>query len=363
MALEDTILDIQKGIRGGRYINEASISQGIVLRLLGELGWPTYDTEIVAPEYAVEGRRVDYALCHPTTKPQVFIEVKRLGNSGGAETQLFEYAYLIGVPLAVLTDGQEWHFFLPGAAGRYQERRVYKLDILERDVPEVVQRLQRYLAYKNVISGKAIKAAQEDYENVAKKRDIRSTLPIAFKRLFEEIDAELVDLLADKVEDLCGYRPDPDTVTDFLERQVSTPRQTTFIPRTVRRAKPKSQPKPQPKPRHQGPYTIEFLGEEHKVQNASEGFLLALELLAKEDPEILPRFAALPKHGKKRRYVAEAKEDLYPGRPDLVESFSHRLSSGWWVGTNYSTSNKKSILQRVCEVSDLEYGSDLVLNF
>ena len=34
MKLEDTILNIQRGIKEGSYINEASVSQGIVLRLL-----------------------------------------------------------------------------------------------------------------------------------------------------------------------------------------------------------------------------------------------------------------------------------------------------------------------------------------
>jgi hypothetical protein len=38
--------------------------------------------------------------------------------------------------MAVLTDGQEWHFFLPTEQGDYGERRVYKLDLLERDPQE-----------------------------------------------------------------------------------------------------------------------------------------------------------------------------------------------------------------------------------
>jgi predicted type IV restriction endonuclease len=73
MNLKDHILDVQQGIRTGRFLNEASVSQGIVLRLLQALGWPTYDTQIVSPEYTVSGTRVDYALCHPRSKPIVFI--------------------------------------------------------------------------------------------------------------------------------------------------------------------------------------------------------------------------------------------------------------------------------------------------
>jgi len=54
----------------------------------------------------------------------VFIEVKQVGQSDGGERQLFEYAFHRGVPMAILTDGQEWHFFLPAKQGDYGDRRV-----------------------------------------------------------------------------------------------------------------------------------------------------------------------------------------------------------------------------------------------
>jgi hypothetical protein len=50
--VKEDLLDIRAGIRAGRYVNEATVSQGIVQRLLNALGWPVYNTEIVAPEYS-----------------------------------------------------------------------------------------------------------------------------------------------------------------------------------------------------------------------------------------------------------------------------------------------------------------------
>jgi predicted type IV restriction endonuclease len=47
--MKDDLLDIRSGIKAGRYVNEATVSQGIVQRLLNALGWPVYDTEIVTP--------------------------------------------------------------------------------------------------------------------------------------------------------------------------------------------------------------------------------------------------------------------------------------------------------------------------
>ncbi len=39
------------------------------------------------------------------------------------------------------------------------------------------------------------------------------------------------------------------------------------------------------------------------------------------DPIFLERFAALPKHGSKRRYLARSKEELYAGSPHLNEVY------------------------------------------
>src|SRR5690606_33900989 len=98
--MNQTLESIREGLRRNSFVNEASVSQGIVLRLLRELGWDTFDVDIVSPEYSVEGRRVDYALCHPQRKPRVFIEVKQVGKAAlDFEEQLAAYAYKEGVPL------------------------------------------------------------------------------------------------------------------------------------------------------------------------------------------------------------------------------------------------------------------------
>jgi predicted type IV restriction endonuclease len=130
--VEADLLDIRAGIKAGRYVNEATVSQGIVQRLLHALGWPVYDTEIVAPEYSLGGRRADYALCHPPREPVILIEVKQVGQSKGADRQLFEYALHKGVPMAILTDGQEWNFFLPTEQGDYSPPQLPSLGVAER---------------------------------------------------------------------------------------------------------------------------------------------------------------------------------------------------------------------------------------
>jgi hypothetical protein len=293
-------------------VNEATVSQGIVQRLLHSLGSPVYDPEVVAPEYSLGTRRVDYALCHPPREPVILVEVKQVGQSKGADRQLFEYAFHEGVPMAILTDGQEWNFFLPTEQGDYGERQVYKLDILERDPAEIESSLERYLEYEAVRSGQAIEAARRDYRNAARKRRAQRTLPDAWDRLMDSEDELLIELLSDKVEDLCGVKPEPDAVAAFLRGQALLRSET---PPVVASQWPERSTQPTTRsdvPKSVG-YTFE--GRWRPARSARELLIKVFGEFAERDPSFLERFAALPKHGRKRRYLAHTREELYLGSP------------------------------------------------
>lgn len=365
MKLEQHIEEIRSGVKAGRYATEASVSQGIILRLLHALGWPMYDTRIVCPEYSLEGRRVDFGLCHPSNKPIAFIEVKQIGQSNGAERQLFEYAFHIGVPLAILTDGQEWNFFLPAEQGDYGERRVYKLDIVERDLTECAIRLRRYISYDEITSGRAIAAAREDYLNISRDRQMRVTLPEAWLNLITEEDELLLELLADRVESLCGFKPDLDMTARFLKenillRSVTAPTQPSrSAPVGARTTPPAQDSVPQ-----RSVNTVGFSLDGHYFnwRNAREVLVNVFEALAERDSTFLQRFATLPKHGRTRRYLARTPDELYPGRPDLARDHSSMLKAGWYIGTNVSRAAIARIVEMGCNVANLRFGRDLVIN-
>ena len=201
MSLEETISGIQENLRQGRFRNEAAVSQGVILPMLQALDWSVFNPSLVFPQYPTEGREaVDYALCSSNGQPLVFLEAKRVGTvDDDAETQLFRYAFQRGVPLLILTDGQEWDFYVPYGQGTYKERRVYRLDLLERDLKECSYRLQRYLSNSNVLNGSAFDNARADYDDAFRQRQIDEALPSAWKRLIEEADESLVEALAKKV--------------------------------------------------------------------------------------------------------------------------------------------------------------------
>ena len=348
MELSKELYEIQKAIELGQFPNEAAVSRGVVMRVLSALGWPVFDPTIVWPEYPLESLRVDYALCTPPKKAALIIEVKAIGKAENSDAQLLEYAFKSGVPMALLTDGQEWHFYLPSGQGSFEERRFYKLDIIERDIQESAERLNKYLSFDRVKSGDALRAAQADYSSAAIARTVQETIPQAWQRLIEERDSLLVDLISEKVADICGYNPDPDLIDEFLNKQAK-----------VRIIEPTSIKKPQLPTPVSTPGGIYYIlnGEKTNCRSAKEVLVGAMEALSSRDPEFLNRFASR-KHGRRRRYSSPIREELYPDRPDLAQ-YAQQLSSGWWVGTNYSKSNIRQIIELACVVANIKYGSEL----
>ncbi len=325
------------------------------------LGWPTWDTRVVIPEYPVKGGRVDFALCDPPEKPIAFVEVKGVGQSEGAERQLFEYAFHAGVPLVILSDGQLWHFFLPAEQGNYDERRVYKLDLMERDVEESATRLTRYLQYDAVKSHEALRSAQEDYRNMSRQRLMIDTLPKAWTKLVEEEESLLLELLADQVASLCGYKPDQGTVAEFLRADLLLrPSPDRLGPKAKAATAAKTATADQSTESLQGIGFV-FRGRAHPARYAILVLFEVFEELSKADPTFLQRFSELPQ-GRTRRYIDKDPNKLFPGRPDLIKQAAHRLSSGWWIVANLSRNSIQRFIERACDVAGVKFGSELIVN-
>jgi len=108
-------------------------------------------------------------------------------------------------------------------------------------------------------------------------------------------------------------------------------------------------------------FSFTFEGTTYQTGSAREVMVKVFQLLASADAGFLERFASR-KHGKKRRYIAQEKMDLYPGRPDLSEAHSIEIVPGWWMGTNYSRNNIQQILDLALEVVQPKLRSSLRVN-
>lgn len=366
MALRESLIDIARLLREGRFPNEQAVSQGIVLRILSDLGWNTWDPETVWPEYGVGGRFVDFSLCFPAKRPKVFIEVKQTGKSEGADKQLFDYAYHEGVPMAVLTDGKSWSFYLPGEQGSFEERRVYKLDLLERSPDECCQKLVRYLECVRVTKDLALEDARKDYQDKSRRKLAWELIPKVWKELIESDDPSVFDRLSKEVENKCGVKPDVDDIREFLMRMqysiegmASSRSELPRVPETTSHSVTE---KPESTLQDAKP-SFAIRGKATACRNAKEVMIGIFRSLSEENVSFTEKcFTHTDNQGWSRTYVARNTSDLYPNRPDL-EVYSEEFTSGWFIATNLSNALKKKLIAMAADVAGLRIGTELKYNF
>ena len=176
--LRNTIAHILEHKQYLAEANEATMQQYVVLPILRALGWD--DTNLVStevlPEYAVTGGQVDYAL-KVEQKLTLFIECKKWNEPlDRHESQVTNYAFNAGVPIAVLTNGKIWRFYFSWMEGTSVSERIFcKIDI--EDQENTISDLKKYLLKFNVVSGKAERNAQIALEE-REKADKHEPSPI-----------------------------------------------------------------------------------------------------------------------------------------------------------------------------------------
>lgn len=222
--------------------DEAATKQAIILPLLHQLGWDTYNIDEVTPEFIVENRRVDYSLRLNNTN-EVFLEIKKAGEDlERFQEQLLDYSFRQGVELAVLTNGKTWWFYLPTKKGNWKTRKFYTIDIIQQEPRDVVQRFIDLLSRNNVQTGKALQHAESIYKGKQKKKLIEETIPEAWNKIITEPDSLLIDLLSETIEKICGFKPETDEINRFFKNYESR-----FL-LTPEEQAPEKPPKPKPQP-------------------------------------------------------------------------------------------------------------------
>lgn len=188
------IAEVSAGIRAGLYADEANVSAGIVSRLLASLGWPVFNPNFVKREFKLDNGRVDYALFRNPHEPYLFIEVKRVGNIDKADKQIFEYMFHRGVPLAIITDGAIWQFFLPTEPGDYSEREFLTFNVTQSAPSECVDAFHNFLSFERVCNGAALAAAKDVLLGRRREKRTKLLLPDVWEKMLLEPNEMLVNL-------------------------------------------------------------------------------------------------------------------------------------------------------------------------
>lgn len=349
--LIDHVVAIREGLKRGDYKNEAAISDGVVKRLLEAVGWPRYDQRIVFPQFPVENRKADFALCYPAGEPVVLLEVKALGEADDkAEQQLFGYCYKKHVKIGILTDGSTWKLYYPHGEGGFVDRLFCRLDLLEGEQTTIAEALQRYLAYDAVISGEAVERSRATYVNY----QWQSHFSTVWDSLLRDPDPNLVNLFRRRVNEESGSRPDKQEVVSFLRQQGQGESKTILEPA------PPDQPTPIAEDTNSPFCTLN--GVTIQCKTAKDVFVVVFSELAKRDATFCERYARTQRTGGKRLELARRAEDLYPPGSKWARMDASRLPGGWWMATHLSNELKEQRIQRACDVAGIQYGRDLIVS-
>ena len=406
MTLEAKLKDIREKLEDDKnFPNESSISQGIVLPILQELNWDIFDTKVVRPELSLPGAKrkpelVDFALYEPPdTKAKVFIEVKAKGfknpSEEAAETQLLRYTEGGKIPLAVLTDGGTWSFYLPQERGDgYGEKRVFKLDLSKHSKHSPLKSsevLQRYLEKSRVVSGEALETARvflfldkrckdesdkwqwmvdDGITQFGLAYSVLNSLAknIKPKPSQDNIDHGIIDYFHSLLREKIPQSPSGATaqlvqpesrgqVPARLSSGTSELKQPAH--RRVRQvsAPPELEALRAPKA---APFRIKELvirGRSYPCRNQKEALVNVFKKLQEEFPNFLQDFY---KHSGNRRgdggcrYLGRDQRELWMGGLSPVQ-----IGRDWVISTGYSWGGKKEIIELAAAVAGLNFKEDI----
>ncbi len=216
--MDDQIVSFINGLKSDKKIaslDEASIKQTIVMRLLFLLGWDIFNVDEVNSNYKAKNQPIDYSLRIKSSN-KIFINVKKMDKALNKSQQLLlDYAAKEGVDFTVFTDGLLWWFYLTLDKKNLEQKKFCSLDFLDQKADDIVDQLGNFLAKNPVSKGQALELAK----NILKKRYqklIEETIPAAWTKVLSEPPNELVDLLIETTEKICGYAAERDAVVKFL---------------------------------------------------------------------------------------------------------------------------------------------------
>ncbi|MXZ07032.1 MAG: hypothetical protein F4Y75_05940, partial [Acidimicrobiia bacterium] len=208
--------------------NEATVKHQILVRILQELGWNTFDSSHVGYEHSVTMAhaigRVDIALKGSThTVAHVEAKAPRKGLDSQHVNQLLGYGFQEGVDISALTNGFEWQLYLPREAGPPPQRLFTAFNLRIDPVDRVAEDLLTFLGRDNLISGSSKKRAKKVLQARREAERLKLQLPDIWSRMLRTPNERLVDLVIEQVYQEINLRPDPKQVTALLRGKPIVP--------------------------------------------------------------------------------------------------------------------------------------------
>lgn len=339
--LTAVIADIRDRLDGGVVSDLGRVEQGVVLPLLGALGWPVFDPTTVVRNHRVGDRTVSCALLGRHAEPAVLVEIESPGTAvppaGSGHRHAFER-------IRVATNGAQWVLSFADANRSDPTEPFCSVDLLNSPGEEAARRFLRYLDRGAIVTGDALEAAAADQRVAQQSRRAAESLPEAWNQLVAPPGEPLLNLLASSVERLCGVRPARDATARFLKTLAGG----TRIAPAVRRL----EPGPAEPPALHGNASFTLFDRTLEFGTNADLLVGVFIALAERDSTFMNRFDAA-QSGRKR--VSRNLNDLRPG------VLHEALPGGWRIDPHISP--KRPVIERACKIAGIEYGRDLVVEF
>ena len=202
-----------------KNFDEASIKQGIILKVLSLLGWDPFDLSEIQPEFSIKKQKIDFVLKQDDS-PQFFLIVKKdISNFKAHIETLLEISETSDIKIAIYTNGFSWCFFLPSAEGSIDDKRFWVIDT-DRDKAELIaKRLYDFISKESVLNDNGVKLAKEIINKRKEKALINEHLPKAWEKIINEPEKYLVDVIMEVTKGLCGYKPKREKVMEFVKAE------------------------------------------------------------------------------------------------------------------------------------------------
>jgi hypothetical protein len=214
--LNETIKQIKE--RDFSQASERAIEQSIILKVLSNLGWDTFNDQEVFPQYMIDNKKVDYSL-RINGQNKVFIEVKKTSEElERHQEQLLNYAFRSGIKIAILTNGIDWWFYLPLLEVHWKQRKFYSINLKSQKEDEIAYRFVDFLSKNNMLSDKAIEIANQYHSSNLKREIVMKSIPIAWNSIIGEHNEILVELLLEETEKISGFLPEKNDIDSFLNK-------------------------------------------------------------------------------------------------------------------------------------------------
>lgn len=222
------------------YRNEEHVRVGIVLRLLGDLGWNVWDPSEVCCEYfPVRGEdrtRVDVALL-TGDDPWVFVEVKAVGlleqNLSSIETQMRDYNRNMTAMFSVATDGRVWRFYYSQTSGDFSQKLFKTINLSTDDLDDVEVTMKSILSKESIQNGTAEGEAKEYLQFNRKQRFMDDAMLEARRAVTEPPYPSLPEAIASIVKRR-GFDVSKEEAVEFIgqyQPRQEKPIEKSFVPK------------------------------------------------------------------------------------------------------------------------------------